>query len=446
MRGFVFASLLLILAACAEVKLSAPFDLTATPGPGLIRLSWQDTENEEGYTLYRQRVVEEGDEAAEDFEVIAETDADITSYDDKAVEVGASYLYRISARASGRESEFAESAESVSPKPEKMELTLVWRGAGGGEVTSEALEESCTPQDGECNFDIATDSELVLIVKPNASSVFGGWGGACKGNELSCTLTMDSEKRVEVTLNEAKRTLTVEKEGDGTGSVTSPQGLECDKDCATTEASFVLGNIITLQAVAEPGSAFRGWGGACSGQMCSVTLDEDKTVTATFESVAAPVIEAFEASDSTILRGESVQLTWTVTPENDTTVRLELDNGEPLDVTGRSSEFVTPSQTTTYKLVAQNTSGEANEALVVTVEPAFELEVATIGNTSGKVVGNDINCGNVCVNIFKEGQTVTLQATGAPFERWGAGCDEVRADECDVVMNAAKSIIAYFTE
>ena len=442
MRGFVILSLLL-LAACSPLKPDAPLDLFATPGPGSIVLSWQETPDVEGYSLYRQRLAESEQEPNE-FELLVELEAGLIKYEDKDVELGASYLYRLSAKVGSQESDFAQTAEAQTPKPAKVELTLTWRGAGGGEVTSEPAGVACTPQDGECNFAIATDLDIVLSVNPNASSVFAGWGGACKGMEPSCTLTMNEAKRVEVTLSEAKRTLRVEKEGDGAGTVKSSNisGLECGEVC---EADFVLGNTIALEAVPADGSAFRGWSGACSGQNCSVTLSEDKTVTATFESVAAPAIESFEADDTTILRGESVQLTWTVTPEADTTVSLEPDPGDPLDVTGRTSEFVTPSQTTTYKLVAKNTSGEANEALVITVEPAFELEVATIGNDNGKVVGSGINCGNVCVNIYKKGQKITLKATNdAPFERWGAGCDAVRGDECDVVMNASKSIIAYF--
>ena len=442
MRGFVCVSLLLILAACAEVKLSAPLDLVVTPGPGLIRLSWQDTDGEEGYTLYRQRVAEEG-ETAEDFEVLAETDADITSYDDKTAEVGASYLYRVSARANDKESDFAETGEAVSPKPETMVLTLVWRGAGGGEVTSEPAGVSCTPQEGECNFPIATDSQLVLNAQPNASSVFGEWGGACKGTEPSCTLTMDSEKRVEITLNEAKRTLTVKKEGDGAGSVTSPQGLECAANCPEAEAEFVFGNIIALEAVAESGSAFRAWGGACSGQTCSVKLDENKTVTATFVEVPEPTIISFNADSTTILKGQTVLLSWDVEPKQD--IRLRLFPGD-IEVTDDLSYTVEPSEETTYKLVAETTSGKDEASVTVSVQAAYKLSVARVPTTSsGRVTSSPIgiDCDSDCSEIYPENQVVSLSAQDVIS--W-AGCDEVISLRCKVIMDEDRAVIAYFGE
>jgi hypothetical protein len=75
--------------------------------------------------------------------------------------------------------------------------------------------------------------------------------------------------------------LTVNKAGGGTGTVISdPSGIFCGADC--TEV-FVKDTVVTLRALPGVKSYFVGWSGDCSGteQTTSVTLDSDKTCTAT---------------------------------------------------------------------------------------------------------------------------------------------------------------------
>ncbi len=76
--------------------------------------------------------------------------------------------------------------------------------------------------------------------------------------------------------------LTVTKAGAGAGSVTSsPAGIDCGSSCA---AMFATGSSVTLTAAPSSGSSFAGWSGACSngGATCTVALDADRSVTATF--------------------------------------------------------------------------------------------------------------------------------------------------------------------
>jgi uncharacterized repeat protein (TIGR02543 family) len=77
-----------------------------------------------------------------------------------------------------------------------------------------------------------------------------------------------------------KRTLSYSKLGTGTGTVVFNPGSTCGDTCSDT---YAAGSTITLTVIPDESSTFTGWGGACSGTgNCVVTLDADKSVSATF--------------------------------------------------------------------------------------------------------------------------------------------------------------------
>ena len=75
--------------------------------------------------------------------------------------------------------------------------------------------------------------------------------------------------------------INVTRNGSGSGSVTSNAGgIACGATCS---GDFAPSQSVTLTAVADPGSVFTGWLGACTGRAtCQVTAQSDATVTATF--------------------------------------------------------------------------------------------------------------------------------------------------------------------
>jgi 6-phosphogluconolactonase (cycloisomerase 2 family) len=95
----------------------------------------------------------------------------------------------------------------------------------------------------------------------------------------------------------ATQTLTVDKNGNGT--VTSPQGtINCGTTCS---GSFAQGSAVTLNAAADPGSVFSGWGKVCAGTgPCTVTLSNDMTVPANFSAAQAFTLTVNKSGNGTV--------------------------------------------------------------------------------------------------------------------------------------------------
>lgn len=111
--------------------------------------------------------------------------------------------------------------------------------------------------------------------------------------------------------NELTPILTINKIGTGIGTVTSnPTGINCGTTCS---ANFAAGTSVTLTAAAATGSAFGGWGGACTGTATTCTLDvnADKGVNATFNS-SVPTTPTCTTADATEITGNSAKLNGSV--------------------------------------------------------------------------------------------------------------------------------------
>jgi hypothetical protein len=145
-----------------------------------------------------------------------------------------------------------------------------------------------------CSAYMKQDTTVTFTATPDGNATFAGWGESCAafGTNPACTLTMapgDSKTDITAGFNEAPppppmETLSIAKSGTGTGYVGGAGGIDCGPTCS---GSFVQGSKVVLTAVPDDGSDFTGWsGGGCSGtETCSVTLDANTDVTATFTHV-----------------------------------------------------------------------------------------------------------------------------------------------------------------
>ncbi len=159
-------------------------------------------------------------------------------------------------------------------------LTVVRAGTGSGTVTSGDGAINCG---STCSETVATGTPVTLTAAAAANSTFAGWsGGGCSGTG-SCMVTVTSATTVTATFTLKNVTLTVTKLGSGTGTVTSGDGkINCGAMCSAT---YTTGTAVSLAAVAGVGATFKQWGGVCSGATCTITLNADQSVTATFSEI-----------------------------------------------------------------------------------------------------------------------------------------------------------------
>jgi hypothetical protein len=178
-------------------------------------------------------------------------------------------------------------------------LSLTKDGAGSGTVTSSPPGLSCNAACSAISVPFPTGTAVTLTAAASSGSAFTGWSGACSGTG-TCQVTMDQARSVTATF-EPTYTLEVALAGTGSGSVgSSPAGIDCGSTCS---AAFVDGTVVTLSAAPGGGSSFTGWSGACSGTgSCQVTMDEARSVTATF-TAGAPC--------GVVLEGQTIDTTET---------------------------------------------------------------------------------------------------------------------------------------
>ena len=166
-------------------------------------------------------------------------------------------------------------------------LTVGRTGSGAGMVGSDPEGINCGGG-GACVKRFVPGTVITLTATAQPNSAFTGWTGckAVTGHPETCTLTMSGAATVSASF--ASYTLAVKKQGTGLGTVTSdPTGINCSGTGAGCSAKYAKGTAITLTATADPKATFAGWTNCQTGaspNVCTVTMNAGKTVTATFST------------------------------------------------------------------------------------------------------------------------------------------------------------------
>ncbi len=126
-------------------------------------------------------------------------------------------------------------------------------------------------------IDVQTGNSIWVDVGGNPSDVTVSRDGK------RAYVTLAAEGRVVEISNQ--RTLSISKQGNGIGLVTStPEGINCGNACKTT---FGLGETVSLSAYPAAGFRFRGWSGDADCTDGFVTINSDLFCVANFEPVNA---------------------------------------------------------------------------------------------------------------------------------------------------------------
>jgi uncharacterized repeat protein (TIGR02543 family) len=143
------------------------------------------------------------------------------------------------------------------------QYTLTINTDGNGSVTKDP---------NQATYTYGTFVDVNAIADP--CWTFSAWSGDFSGSNNPDTITMDANKTVTATFTEDQNHATLTIITVGSGSVTK----------TPDQATFTYDTIVDVNAIADPGWTFDSWSGDLTGSTNpnSITMDVNKTVTATF--------------------------------------------------------------------------------------------------------------------------------------------------------------------
>jgi hypothetical protein len=287
-------------------------------------------------------------------------------------------------------------------------------------------------------------TDITLTATDGANSTFAGWTNCDSAVGNQCTITMSTDKTVTATFDLVNRTLTVSKVGTGSGTVTSnPPGINCGSTCL---ANFSSGTVVTLTPTPNVSSIFISWSGDPDCADGSVTMDADKTCTATFNLVQHTLAVNITGTGSGTVTSSPAGITCpgdcTENYNHDTTVTLTATPATGSGFAGWTGcDSVSGNQCTITMTEAKNVTATFNFN-------QFTLTVTKTGTGSGTVTSTPagINCGSDCSEVYPQGTVVTLTAMpneGSDLSGW-TNCDSPSGNQCTMTMDADKSVTATF--
>lgn len=234
--------------------------------------------------------------------------------------------------------------------------------------------DGSTDGDSGCVYPVSRGDSVSLQASANPGKVFRGWGGLCE-NESSdtCQVTIATDSTVSAFFDDS---FVLSGAVTGLGGVSSsPAGINCRED-STSDCSEAYADrtVVTLQALADDGNVFTGWGGDCAGETgdeCVLLMD---------------AVHSFSAQFSTLY---------------------------PLTVTVNGAGGSVGSDPFGIDDCVEEQNGQAR-----------------------------------CDEDFTDGTQVTLNATtfaGFEFDGWGGACATETGTSCTVTMDQAQSVTAGFS-
>lgn len=262
--------------------------------------------------------------------------------------------------------------------------------------------------------------EVTLTATPDNGWTFAGWSGDASGTNPTITVTMDRAKNIVANFQSGTQyTLTVNTVGNGT--------VEKDPD----QISYGQGQVVTLTAVPDLGYQFSGWSGALTGSTnpATITMNSDKTVTATFTQAPPRTLEINVNGQGAV----------TQNPDKPT-----YQNGEVVTLTA------IPAAGYSFAGWGGDLTGNENPATVVmegnkVISANFFLDQYTL---DVEIAGGGTVTKSPDKPLYYQGEVVTLTAVpddDSVFVGW-TGAVTSAANPVTVTMNGNRTVTATFTE
>ncbi|NJO17901.1 MAG: right-handed parallel beta-helix repeat-containing protein, partial [Thioploca sp.] len=282
---------------------------------------------------------------------------------------------------------------------------LTIKTQGDGLVTSNPEGINCG---NICSKEYATGTVVKLIATPADSANSFSWAGDEDCHDGEVTLDADINCGVIFTTPQ-NRVLQIYKDGDGNGTVTGTNNLNCGTTCTQTYPS---GSQVDLKTTPDLDSAFVGWTG--EGCADSFTITNNINCTATFElTVFRPITDSYPLTVQLSGTGHGKVQSDPIIIDCDpqctenypvgTSVTLTALPAEDSTFVGWDGDCQTTEATT---VVLMN---EAKDCIAQFVPTQYTLTLLKQG--SGTVISQPegLICGDICTAIYQSGTLVTLQ-------------------------------------
>jgi uncharacterized repeat protein (TIGR02543 family) len=296
---------------------------------------------------------------------------------------------------------------------------------------------------------------VLLTANPDNGSSFVSWSGDCisTANNL-CQVSISGGKTVTVTFkSDSYRELIVKKDsGTGKGLVSASSGtINWDTAVATGTVSFTIGTDVNLTAVPDSGSELTGWTGCTPSQesilSCSLKMDVNTTVTASFKDTKKPTITSLNVTSPS----NTLAVPFTLEADDNTGVTEYYVSDNSAAPSGSAAGWVKySSPQTTFKYTftevgtktlyvwVRDKEGNISDCSSAAVYIAHPLNISIGGNGKGTV------------SQQWAGNTVTLTAMASSdsnstssFDTWFGDCSGP-STTCTLTVTGQTSVTATF--
>ena len=258
-----------------------------------------------------------------------------------------------------------------------------------------------------------------LTASPSTGWSFTGWGGDASGTDNPLVVNIDASKTVTATFTQDVYSLTISSEGNGGVTLNNP-------------GPYHLNDVVELTATPGPWWVLSSWSGDLtgSGNPATITMDGDKSVTATF-----------------------TQLEYLITTHVDPAEGGSISADLPGPYHYGDVVTLTPSANSGYNFVewlGAGVDGPANRRVITVTgdmdvtatftQVSYPLNVAIVGNGEVTKIPDQ--------DSYNPGKSVELTATpGTNWSFTGWSGDYTGTDNpITIVMDGEKSVTATFTQ